>query len=314
VSADPIPPAAADRIIRDANMETPSTEDFPSGSVAAFSRRSREKESANEDSAVTIPLGNRGVILAVADGVGGMPQGERASQLALETLVESVAKVKLMAGIEGSRQMRSTILDAIEKSNRRILDQCGGAATTLAIAQIIDNRLRTYHVGDSEVIIVGGKGMLKSQTLAHAPVAYGVHCGLIDPVAALVHESRNLVSNIVGDRDMRIEISTSRKLAPRDVVLLCSDGITDNLTVEQIADGISGKPTPDAAQAILEGLRNRREQFGDLVFKEDDATFLIYRRRRAKRAKPVASSPPESQPESIPPPDAGPRDPLETTA
>jgi PPM family protein phosphatase len=269
--------SSVEEIVRDANMSTARLLPLDTCDIAVYSQRSRDKLTSNEDSAVIIPLGERGVVLAVADGVGGLPEGARASQLALEILVETVTA----AGETG--RMRSAILDGIEKANRKILALRAGA-TTIAVAQIVDNRLRTYHVGDSEVIVVGGRGVLKWQTLAHGPVAYGVHCGLIDPIEAMTHESRNLISNVVGDRDMRIDIGPSRRLAPRDVVLLCSDGITDNLTVAELSQTISGKPIQAAASSILAGLQARREQNGPQGFKEDDATFLIFRRKQVGKA------------------------------
>lgn len=274
-------PSVSESLICNENMSAARIESLGTGRVAIYSQRSREKDPPNEDSAVVIPVGERGVVLAVADGVGGMPEGQRASKIAIETLVETIGAAR------ESARLRTLILDAIEKANRRILATKAGA-TTLAIAQIVDNRFRTYHVGDSEVIIVGGRGVLKSQTLAHGPVAYGVHCGLIDPRDAMTHESRNLVSNVVGDRDMRIEIGPNRRLAVRDVVLLCSDGITDNLMIDEIAERISGKPVEAAASSIIEGLKYRREQNAGGVFKEDDATFLIYRRNRAQSTEPAS--------------------------
>ena len=292
--------SSRETIVCDGNMQAARIESLATGTVAIYSQRSHEKEPPNEDSAVVIPIGQRGVVLAVADGVGGMPEGQKASRVALETLVESLSKAR------ESTRLRVSILDAIEKANRRILAMKAGA-TTLAIAQIVDHRVRTYHVGDSEVIVVGGGGVLKLQTLSHGPVAYGVHCGLIDPDEAMVHEARNLVSNVVGDRDMRIEIGPVRRLAVRDVVLLCSDGITDNLTIPEIADRISGKPIEAAAESIIEGLRIRREQNADRVFKEDDATFLIYRRNRAPSKE-------QSEPLEQPEPEAELHPPLESTA
>jgi serine/threonine protein phosphatase PrpC len=236
-----------------------------------YSRRSAEKETPNEDAAIVIPVGDRGVVMAVADGVGGLPNGDHASRLVLETLAEYVSKSS------NPNRIRIAILDAIEKANRRVIQLGSNAATTLAVTQIIDRRMRTYHVGDSEVLLVGGRGLLKMRTLSHGPVAYGVHCGLIDPDEAMTHELRNLIFNVVGDREMRIEIGPTRKLAPRDVVLLCSDGITDNLTIKQIAEQISGKPAETAAETILDSLKQRRATPGSTPYKEDDVTMLVYR-------------------------------------
>jgi len=273
-AASPPRAAAQVRLVSHAEMVAPRAERLEGGDLAIFSRRCATKETPNEDAAVVIPIATRGVILAIADGVGGLPQGEEAARIALRTLVESVLKAP------DPSQLRMAIIDAIERANRRILSLGSGAGTTLAIAQIIEHRLRTYHVGDSEILVISGGGSIKMQTLAHGPVAYGVHCGLIDPEEALRHESRNLVSNIVGSKEMRIELGPPVKLAQRDLVLLCSDGITDNLYADQIASQVGGKSPSQAAAAILQTLEKRREQNSKNDFKEDDATFLLFRRTK----------------------------------
>lgn len=264
-------PLAA-QLICDGAMEVPEVLEVGRGSVCYFSRRCAGKATANEDAVAVIPVADCGVVIAVADGVGGLPQGDKAARITLETLAEHVG------GISDPAALRSTILDAIERANRRVLAIGGGAATTLAVAQIVDGRARTYHVGDSEVLIVNGRGAVKSQTIAHAPVAYGVHSGWIDAVDALVHEHRNLVSNVIGSTEMRIEIGPPIRLALRDIVLVCSDGITDNLHAEEIGAEICGRTAQGAAQAVLESLDRRREMESGELYKEDDATLVTYRR------------------------------------
>jgi protein phosphatase len=247
---------------------------LPCGEASFYSRRCAEKETANEDAAVIIPVGQRAAVLAVADGVGGLPQGAEASRVTLETLVELVTRAN------NPDRLRVAILDAIEKANRRVLALGGGAGTTLAVVQVVDGRARSYHVGDSEIFIVGGRGAIKLQTLAHGPVAYGVHCGLIDPAEALLHENRNVVSNVIGAHDMRIELGPQLKLAQRDLILLCSDGLTDNLHAEELAATICGKSPETAGRSLLEALQIRREQNDGFEFKEDDTTFILYRRAK----------------------------------
>lgn len=251
---------------------------LPSGEIAYYSRRCPEKLTPNEDCALVIPFGEHGVVIAVADGVGGLPMGDAASRIALETLADFVTRISEPA------RLRSAILDAIERANQRVLALGTGAGTTLAIAQVIDDTLRTYHVGDSEIFVVGGRGAVKFQTLAHGPVAYGVHCGLIDPQDALAHEDRNLVSNIVGSNGMRIELGPHLKLAPRDIVLICSDGITDNLHTQEISKHIAGKKPELAAQNMVNALEKKRELCDQGLFKEDDSTIIVYRRRTAQSA------------------------------
>lgn len=262
----------ATQLICGAAMETPEVLEVGGGSVCYYSRRCDGKPTANEDAAAVIPVADRGVVIAVADGVGGLPQGDKAARITLETLIEH------LAGISDPAALRSTILDAIERANRRVLALGGGAATTLAVAQIVDGRARTYHVGDSEVLIIGARGAVKSQTIAHAPVAYGVHSGWIDAVDALVHEQRNLVSNVVGSTEMRIEIGPPIRLAQRDIVLVCSDGITDNLHAEEIGTEICARTAEGAVRAVLESLNRRREMEAGELYKEDDATLVTFRR------------------------------------
>lgn len=277
-------------------MTAPRAESLTCGDIAVYSRRSAIKDTPNEDAAAVIPVPGRGVVLAVADGVGGLPQGEEAAKITLQTLVDFVLKA------DDPSRLRIAILDAIERANRRVLALRGGAGTTLAVAQIVDNRLRTYHVGDSEVFVIGGRGAIKMQTLAHGPVAYGVHCGLIDPAEALAHEQRNLIFNVVGSNEMRIELGPQIRLAQRDTVLLCSDGITDNLHPDELAKVLCGKAPGIAGTAILQALQNRREQKSTVEFKDDDATFVVYRRCKVPRAKAATRTKKQSPPSASPTP------------
>jgi serine/threonine protein phosphatase PrpC len=289
-AVDPCPAeATALRVICNAEMPAVEQLETASGTVAYYSSRCVEKLTPNEDCAVVIPFGTHGVVIAVADGVGGLPMGEAASRITLETLADFVTRITEPA------RLRSAILDAIERANQRVMGLGTGAGTTLAIAQIIDNTLRTYHVGDSEIFVIGGRGTIKLQTLAHGPVAYGVHCGLIDPADALAHEHRNVVSNVVGSNEMRIELGPHLKLAPRDLVLICSDGITDNLHAPEIAAEIAGKSPEAAAAAMVEALRHRRELYGNSVFKDDDSTMILYR-RSARRKKTSQADPEQFRP------------------
>ena len=135
------------------------------GRAVLFSVASPDREdSLNEDAAMAFDLGGGRAVLAVADGVGGQRGGADASALALETLRESLA----MADTEAP--LRGAILNAFEKANRAVLELAVGAATTLAVVEIDHAKLRAYHVGDSEIWVVGQRGRLKVQTISHSPV------------------------------------------------------------------------------------------------------------------------------------------------
>jgi serine/threonine protein phosphatase PrpC len=153
-----------------------------------------------------------------------------------------------------------------------------GAATTLAVVELTRNTIRPYHVGDSLILLVGGRGKVKLQTIPHSPVGYGVEAGLLDEGEAMHHEERHLVSNVVGCPAMRIEIGPTLNLAPRDTLLLSSDGLADNLHVSEIAQRIRGGNLLQAAERLVADATHRMEHpSSEHPSKSDDLTLLAFR-------------------------------------
>ncbi len=246
------------------------------GQAAVFSRRSPYKETANEDAALVVSMGGDSGVLAVADGCGGMAGGAQASRLTIEDLGEAVRQ-----GIESGRSLRAAVLDGIEQANRRVLDLGTGAAATLAVVEIEKGNIRTYHVGDSQVLLVGNRGKVKLQTRSHAPVAYAVEAGMLSEEEAMHHEDRHLVSNVVGTRDMHIEIGPHRRMSPRDTLLVASDGVFDNLHVDEIVEIIRKGPHREAAARLVEVISDRMESPNSQhPCKPDDLTFILFRMAR----------------------------------
>ncbi len=254
-------------------MESPEFSRFAGRVSAVFSRRRPEGESANEDCAALIPFDEVSGVAVVADGLGGSTAGERASAIAIEQLQRAVAQTQQEGGL-----LRSAIISGIENANRAVRELGLGAMTTLAAVEIDQQAVRTYHIGDSEILLVGGRGKLKFQTISHSPVAYGVEAGLLDAAEAMHHEDRHLVSNVVGDAEMRIEIGPSTPLAARDTVILCSDGLIDNLHAAEIARLISKGPFRKAVAGIIEIAYQRMlHPTDDQPSKIDDLTVVALR-------------------------------------
>ena len=227
----------------------------------------------NEDAAAAFTLADGSLLGMVADGMGGMPQGARASAL----LVDSV-RTSLAAADE--RSLRARLIDAIDDANDRIQALGVGAGSTLAAVEISDHVLRSCHVGDSMILVVGKRGRIKLETVSHSPVGYAVEAGLLDRDDALHHDERNLVSNMVGFPDMRIEIGPGIDLAPLDTVVLASDGLFDNLYVEEIVD-IVRRGSIEQAMARLAAACERRMHapVAEEPSKPDDLTFMLLRRQ-----------------------------------
>ncbi len=128
------------------------------------------------------------------------------------------------------------------------------------------------------ILVVGQRGKLKLQTVPHSPVGYAVEAGLLDEKEAIHHEDRHLVSNIVGSPEMTIEVGRTLKLRPRDTVVLGSDGLFDNLHVEEITEIVRKGPLAAAASALADICRRRMDEpEPGRPSKPDDLTFLVYR-------------------------------------
>ena len=244
------------------------------GTACVYTRRAPDKETDNEDSLALIPCGAGSAVLAVADGLGGLPAGDQASSRAIRSLSDSVTTA--CAGEQPA--LREAILDGIEHGDNGIRSRLQGAGTTLAAVSIENRQVRSYHVGDSATLITGQRGKLKMLTIAHSPVGYGVEAGLIEADAALYHEERHLVSNIVGMKGMRVEIGPPLTLAPRDTILIASDGLYDNMQIEEITDTIRAGPLDRAAATLREICRQRMSSYSENhPHKPDDLSFIVFR-------------------------------------
>ena len=127
------------------------------GEVAVATIGDLQKDRPNEDSAAVIPVNDDYLLLVVADGVGGMAGARRASNLTVETIRKAVTGLDETNG----GKLRSAILDGIETANQKILELGTGSASTVALAEIGPGYVRTYHVGDSLLLICGQRGKLK---------------------------------------------------------------------------------------------------------------------------------------------------------
>ena len=110
-------------------------------------------------------------------------------------------------------------------------------------------------------------------------MGYAVEAGLMNEAEALHHEDRHLVSNTIGAPDMRIEVGPVVRLAPRDTVLLASDGLTDNLRGAEIVEIVRKGPLREAAARLANTAQRRMNtERESRPSKPDDLTFLLFRR------------------------------------
>ena len=244
------------------------------GSAVALTRREPGKQTGNEDTVAIIPYGPGAAVLVVADGAGGLPAGKRASLTAVTTLATS-----LQAAMDRTMLLRTATLNGIEAANEAVMALANGSATTMTVITIEGLIARSYQVGDSEALVVGQRGLVKLQTTAHSPTGFAVEAGFLDHRDALHHEERHLVSNFIGTSDMRIDVGAGVELRPRDTVLVASDGLTDNVHLEEIIEHVRKGDLLESASAVA-GLAGRRMRGGAAgqPSKPDDLSLILFRK------------------------------------
>ncbi len=248
--------------------------DVAGGQAIAYTCRDPYKETDNEDTVAILPYGPGAVVLVVADGAGGLPAGKRASLTAVNTLAAS-----LQGAMEKTTLLRTAILNGVETANNSVLELANGSATTMTVITLEGRLVRSYQVGDSEAIVIGQRGLVKLQTTAHSPTGFAVEAGFLSQRDALHHEERHLVSNFIGTADMCIDVGAAVELDSRDTVLLASDGLMDNVHVDEIIEFVRKGPLADAVSKVVALAEQRMRNAGDgEPSKPDDLSLILFRK------------------------------------
>jgi len=264
----------ASHLYIESNLEQPILLDIANGQAAIYTHCAPYKENANEDSMGLMHRNNGEGILALADGVGGERAGSMASREIIETLQNNFSA-------NPGQELQGIILNSVDLANQAILDQGVGAATTIAALEVGKDTIRPYHVGDSDILLVGQRGKIKFQSIAHSPTGYAVEAGILDEDDAPGHEARHYVSNVVGSTEMRIDIGPILSMSRRDRLLIMSDGVSDNLLNQEIVDLIRSGPILKAADRLLQACQKRmREEDDQSPGKPDDLSFILYQRTK----------------------------------
>lgn len=217
-----------------------------------------QRREVNEDSVYCEPAGSArvqddGWLCAVADGMGGAAVGEVASKLAVETLADSY-----YASLGGS----SEFADAVRRANGVVYETAqqnprySGMGTTLTAALIRGDRLTVGHVGDSRAYLVR-QGSIRQLTNDHSWVAELVRAGALSPDHRRNLPISNLLTRALG-RALTVEIDlVEEELQPGDSLVLCSDGVSNNVVDAEIARAVATERPQEAARALVSLARQR---------------------------------------------------------
>jgi protein phosphatase len=169
----------------------------------------------------------RGVLIAVADGMGSHAVGAAAGRLMLQALDDSFCSQAQNTDMRG---LVNILYSAAKEANRAVLDystrdpQFAEMGSTLAGVIVLGNEYVAFNAGDSRVYHFC-RGVLRQMTEDDTLVAMAVRKGRMTQSEAEASPQRHFVTNATGSRSFRLHVSESGPLEPGDALLLCSDGL-----------------------------------------------------------------------------------------
>ncbi len=198
--------------------------------------------SSNQDTFVSGTFSNGAAWAVVCDGMGGANGGQIASQLAAETIskrLELSGNNKL-----DSRSIRNLLLCACEAANIEIYEKAqnepelSGMGTTVVAAIINGKTAYVLHVGDSRAYFTDGDDFIQI-TRDHSMVQELYESGEISKEEASVHPRKNIITKALGIQDTLSYDYNEVQLKAGAKLLLCTDGLTNMVSDEEIFSMIS---------------------------------------------------------------------------
>jgi PPM family protein phosphatase len=209
----------------------------------------------------------RGQLLLVADGMGGHAAGERASELAvavIESFTVNTFKWFLQDDDPGPDTAATEFAAALNEADAAIISEgeanpeLQGMGTTLTLAYAVGAQLFLLHVGDSRAYLFRA-GTLRQLTRDHTVVAEMVQRGELRPEQASQHRLRHVITNVLGGRERGVRTEAQAiDLQADDALLLCSDGLTEMVSADDITQVLSAEQEPESAARRLIDLANER--------------------------------------------------------
>jgi protein phosphatase len=203
-----------------------------------------------------------GKFYIVCDGLGGNGNGKTASKLVAETVKESLLNLK---SISEAVKDAEIVLSSYKKKN----PSTDYMATTIAIAEILENEILVSWAGDSRVYhFRNGKTLFKSTD--HTWVVDAVKKGVLSSVEALFHPRVNELTKSIKDasKPVKLEQVLIEDIRLNDYFLICSDGVTESWIDTDLQELFSGKKT---SNDIVNELNKNCN-----VFSEDNYSAIVF--------------------------------------
>lgn len=252
------------------------------------------------NSSVQIPA----LVAVVADGVGGAVGGQEASRIAVETIEQRIRARFLTPPISRSLE------DAMQQANQAIHQHISqhpelkDMSSTVVVALMTHNRLYVSHAGDSRAYLIR-RDQIRQLTVDHTWVQEAIEAGRLTPEQAKQHPNRNVVKRYLGTNERLIvdheiitgaknaygrpETKNSLELEAGDIVMLCSDGLSDLVTGQDLLDVL--KKHSNAPQAAVDELIKQANANGGT----DNITAVAIALRNNQSSNPATVLPAATQ-------------------
>ncbi len=228
----------------------------------------------NEDHYVLLPrLG----LAIVCDGMGGHPQGDVAARRAAESAARYLAnQAEALREAASSTFHRARLLDIVRDAvdfacgrvHRKAKAEGGiGMGTTLSLLIVVEGVAVVAHVGDCRVYLLRN-GELHQLTQDHTVAAELIRSGVLEPGSTAVHRYSRALSRAIGLQPSVQVDALMFDVLPGDRFLLCSDGITDVISDDELRFTL-GRPGPDRAEVLLQRAKEEKTR--------DDSTAITVR-------------------------------------
>lgn len=220
--------------------------------------------------------------MVVADGMGGRAAGEEASRLAITALVNLFLHTPdWILRVENealSDEVARRAAERYEEVNQALVREADdvpgltGYGTTMTLAYSLGRELFVAHLGDSRAYLLS-RGRLQQLTRDHTMAQALVDYRYIDRKQAATHRLRHVLTHALGDHGRQIQPDVTRvALADDDRLLLCTDGLTEMVGDEVIAETLAGG---EPAEAVCRRLVDRALEAGGT----DNVTAVVARYR-----------------------------------
>jgi len=197
-----------------------------------------------------------GRLYVLADGVGGAAAGDVASRYAVNKIIYTYYYQN------PGKDLGARLKKAVEEANADIFACNRGRsndremATTVVAAVLSGSELIVANVGDSRAYVICGDA-IEQITEDHSLMAEMINDGIITAEQAATHPYRNVILRSVGASETTQVDLFTRQLAPHDVLILCSDGLTRLVNNDELVEAVRAHPPAEAARHLVD-LANQR--------------------------------------------------------